>query len=84
MLIFTKQQLVPSEEDDTSKTPSQKKKMKKQRKAERAKKEAEEKNEESSSSGISKSGKRHVKPVDPYPFGEKLLKVTYYYLFPVL
>ncbi|XP_022745248.1 N-terminal acetyltransferase A complex auxiliary subunit NAA15-like isoform X6 [Durio zibethinus] len=83
MLIFTKQQLVPSEEDDTSKTPSQKKKMKKQRKAERAKK-AEEKNEESSSSGISKSGKRHVKPVDPYPFGEKLLKVTYYYLFPVL
>ncbi|XWS11877.1 hypothetical protein CRYUN_Cryun37aG0038800 [Craigia yunnanensis] len=62
------------EEDDTSKTPSQKKKMKKQRKAERAKKEAEEKNEESSASGISKSGKRHVKPVDPDPFGEKLLK----------
>ncbi|XVF74641.1 hypothetical protein PTKIN_Ptkin13bG0127600 [Pterospermum kingtungense] len=62
------------EEDDTSKTPSQKKKMKKQRKAERAKKEAEEKNEESSTSGISKSGKRHVKPVDPDPFGEKLLK----------
>ncbi|XP_022739181.1 N-terminal acetyltransferase A complex auxiliary subunit NAA15-like isoform X3 [Durio zibethinus] len=51
--------------------------MKKQRKAERAKKEAEEKNEESSSSGISKSGKRHVKPVDPYPFGEKLLKTEY-------
>ncbi|XVE88962.1 hypothetical protein DITRI_Ditri19aG0112000 [Diplodiscus trichospermus] len=62
------------EEDDTSKTPSQKKKMKKQRKAERAKKEAEEKNEEASGSGISKSGKRHVKPVDQDPFGEKLLK----------
>ncbi|XWS16388.1 hypothetical protein CRYUN_Cryun34aG0082900 [Craigia yunnanensis] len=62
------------EEDDTSKTPSLKKKMKKQRKAERAKKEAEEKNEESSASGISKSGKRHVKPVDPDPYGEKLLK----------
>ncbi|XP_007024039.2 PREDICTED: N-alpha-acetyltransferase 16, NatA auxiliary subunit [Theobroma cacao] len=62
------------EEDDASKTPSQKKKMKKQRKAERAKKEAEEKIEESSASGISKSGKRHVKPVDPDPYGEKLLK----------
>ncbi|XVF26699.1 hypothetical protein REPUB_Repub14bG0040800 [Reevesia pubescens] len=62
------------EEDDTSKTPSQKKKMKKQRKAERAKKEAEDKHEESSASGNSKSGKRHVKPVDPDPYGEKLLK----------
>ncbi|OMO54183.1 Tetratricopeptide-like helical [Corchorus capsularis] len=62
------------EENDTSKTPSQKKKLKKQRKAERAKKEAEEKNEESSASGMSKSGKRHVKPVDPDPYGEKLLK----------
>ncbi|KAK6264024.1 hypothetical protein SCA6_019458 [Theobroma cacao] len=62
------------EEDDASKTPSQKKKMKKQRKAERAKKEAEEKIEESSASGISKSGKRHVKPVDPDPYGEKLVK----------
>ncbi|XWS20344.1 hypothetical protein CRYUN_Cryun31cG0093500 [Craigia yunnanensis] len=61
------------EEDDTSKTPSQKKKMKKQRKAERAKK-VQEKNEESSASGISKSGKRHVKPVDPDPHGETLLK----------
>ncbi|KAK8524977.1 hypothetical protein V6N13_015973 [Hibiscus sabdariffa] len=62
------------EEDNTSKTPSQKKKMKKQRKAERAKKEAEEKNEESSASGNSKFGKRHIKPVDPDPNGEKLLK----------
>ncbi|XP_040958968.1 N-terminal acetyltransferase A complex auxiliary subunit NAA15 [Gossypium hirsutum] len=62
------------EEDNTSKTPSQKKKMKKQRKAERAKKEAEEKNEESSASGNSKFGKRHIKPVDPDPYGEKLLK----------
>ncbi|XVE52132.1 hypothetical protein DITRI_Ditri02bG0097600 [Diplodiscus trichospermus] len=62
------------EEDGTSKTPSQKKKMKKQRKAERAKKEAQEKNEESSASGISKSGKRQLKPVDPDPYGEKLLK----------
>ncbi|XP_021298782.1 N-terminal acetyltransferase A complex auxiliary subunit NAA15 [Herrania umbratica] len=62
------------EEDDASKTPSQKKKMKKQRKAERAKKEAEDKIEESSASGVSKSGKRHVKPVDPDPYGEKLLK----------
>ncbi|GMI78061.1 mutant,snc1-enhancing 6, EMBRYO DEFECTIVE 2753, OMISHA, NAA15 [Hibiscus trionum] len=65
----------PSEEDDnTSKTASQKKKMKKQRKAERAKKEAEEKNEESNASGNSKFGKRHIKPVDPDPHGEKLLK----------
>ncbi|PPS07049.1 hypothetical protein GOBAR_AA13594 [Gossypium barbadense] len=37
-------------------------------------KEAEEKNEESSASGTSKSGKRHVKPVDPDPYGERLLK----------
>ncbi|XP_022723354.1 N-terminal acetyltransferase A complex auxiliary subunit NAA15-like isoform X8 [Durio zibethinus] len=66
-----------AEKEDTSKTPSQKKKMKKQRKAERAKKEAEEKNEESSSSGISRSGKRHVKPADPDPLGEKLLKTEY-------
>ncbi|TYI60111.1 hypothetical protein E1A91_D10G082800v1 [Gossypium mustelinum] len=64
------------EEDNTSKTPSQKKKMKKQRKAERAKKEAEEKNEESSASGNSKFGKRHIKPVDPDPYGEKLLKAV--------
>ncbi|BAT98535.1 hypothetical protein LR48_Vigan406s014400 [Vigna angularis] len=66
------------EDDDMAKLlPSQKKKMRqKQRKAEaRAKKEAEEKNEELSASGISKSGKRHVKPVDPDPNGEKLLKV---------
>ncbi|KAJ1404065.1 Tetratricopeptide-like helical domain superfamily [Sesbania bispinosa] len=66
------------EDNDMSKLlPSQKKKMRqKQRKAEaRAKKEAEEKNEESSASGISKSGKRHAKPVDPDPRGEKLLQV---------
>ncbi|KAF7814310.1 N-terminal acetyltransferase A complex auxiliary subunit NAA15 [Senna tora] len=66
------------ENDDMSKLlPSQKKKMRqKQRKAEaRAKKEAEEKNEESSTGGVSKSGKRHVKPVDPDPRGEKLLQV---------
>ncbi|KAK2651397.1 hypothetical protein Ddye_011253 [Dipteronia dyeriana] len=67
-------------EDDDDKSnllPSQKKKLKqKQRKAEaRAKKEAEGKNEESSASGVSKSGKRHVKPVDPDPHGEKLLQV---------
>ncbi|BBG99035.1 tetratricopeptide repeat-containing protein [Prunus dulcis] len=37
--------------------------------------EAEGKNEESSVSGVSKSGKRHVKPVDPDPHGEKLLQV---------
>ncbi|KAK7294152.1 hypothetical protein RJT34_17035 [Clitoria ternatea] len=57
--------------------PSQKKKLRqKQRKAEaKAKKEAEEKNEELSASGVSKSGKRHVKPVDPDPNGEKLLQV---------
>ncbi|XP_022728589.1 N-terminal acetyltransferase A complex auxiliary subunit NAA15-like [Durio zibethinus] len=49
--------------------------MKKQRKVERAKK-AEEKNEESSSSGISKCGKRHVKPTE-YPLSEatKYLKL---------
>ncbi|KAJ0006667.1 hypothetical protein Pint_29917 [Pistacia integerrima] len=68
-----------NEEDDDKANllPSQKKKLKqKQRKAEaRAKKEAEIKNEESSSSGVSKSGKRHVKPVDPDPHGEKLLQV---------
>ncbi|CAK7356637.1 unnamed protein product [Dovyalis caffra] len=37
--------------------------------------EAEVRNEESSASGVSKSGKRHVKPVDPDPNGEKLLQV---------
>ncbi|KAJ4718198.1 N-alpha-acetyltransferase 16, NatA auxiliary subunit-like [Melia azedarach] len=67
-------------EEDNDKAnlpPSQKKKLKqKQRKAEaRAKKEAEGKSEESSASGVSKSGKRHVKPVDPDPHGEKLLQV---------
>ncbi|KAF2301340.1 hypothetical protein GH714_022967 [Hevea brasiliensis] len=66
------------EDDEMSKLlPSQKKKMRqKQKKAEaRAKREAEVKNEESSASGISKSGKRHAKPVDPDPSGEKLLQV---------
>ncbi|XP_057732571.1 N-terminal acetyltransferase A complex auxiliary subunit NAA15 [Arachis stenosperma] len=66
------------EDDEMSKLlPSQKKKMRqKQRKAEaRAKKEAEEKNEELNAGGASKSGKRHVKPVDPDPHGEKLLQV---------
>ncbi|KAF5726902.1 putative NMDA receptor-regulated protein [Tripterygium wilfordii] len=66
------------EDDEMSKLlPSQKKKMRqKQRKAEaRAKKEAEVKNEESSATGVSKSGKRNVKPVDPDPHGEKLLQV---------
>ncbi|XP_004506868.1 N-terminal acetyltransferase A complex auxiliary subunit NAA15-like [Cicer arietinum] len=68
-----------AEEDEhmSNLLPSQKKKLRqKQRKAEaRAKKEAEEKNEESNASGVSKSGKRHVKPVDPDPHGEKLLQV---------
>lgn len=41
--------------------------------------EAEIKSEESSSSGVSKSGKRNVKPVDPDPHGEKLLQVIYFY-----
>ncbi|CAN1836317.1 N-terminal acetyltransferase A complex auxiliary subunit NAA15 [Linum perenne] len=66
------------EDDETSKLlPSQKKKLRqKQRKAEaRAKKEAEVKNEEPSATGVSKSGKKHVKPVDPDPKGEKLLQV---------
>ncbi|XP_012073296.1 N-terminal acetyltransferase A complex auxiliary subunit NAA15 isoform X2 [Jatropha curcas] len=66
------------EDDEMSKLPpSQKKKMRqKQKKAEaRAKREAEVKNEESSAGGVSKSGKRHVKPVDPDPIGEKLLQV---------
>ncbi|KAL6996526.1 N-alpha-acetyltransferase 16, NatA auxiliary subunit [Sarracenia purpurea var. burkii] len=66
------------ENDEMSKLPpSQKKKMRqKQRKAEaRAKKEAEVKNEESNASGTSKSGKRHAKPVDLDPNGEKLLQV---------
>ncbi|WCJ40661.1 N-alpha-acetyltransferase 15 NatA auxiliary subunit [Euphorbia peplus] len=66
------------EDDEMSKLlPSQKKKMRqKQKKAEaRAKREADVKNEESSGGAISKSGKRHVKPVDPDPNGEKLLQV---------
>ncbi|XP_074275958.1 N-terminal acetyltransferase A complex auxiliary subunit NAA15 [Silene latifolia] len=66
------------EDEEMSKLlPSQKKKLKqKQRKAEaRAKKEAESKIEETSASTVSKSGKRHVKAVDPDPHGEKLLQV---------
>ncbi|OWM78206.1 hypothetical protein CDL15_Pgr015025 [Punica granatum] len=66
------------EDDETSKLlPSQKKKLRqKQRKAEaRAKKEAEVKNEDSTASGVSKSGKKNVKPVDPDPHGEKLVQV---------
>ncbi|KAL9244661.1 hypothetical protein vseg_018417 [Gypsophila vaccaria] len=66
------------EDEEMSKLlPSQKKKLKqKQRKAEaRAKKEAESKIEETSASAVSKSGKRHVKAVDPDPLGEKLLQV---------
>ncbi|CAN0878301.1 N-terminal acetyltransferase A complex auxiliary subunit NAA15 [Linum grandiflorum] len=65
------------EDDETSKLlPSQKKKLRqKQRKAEaRAKKESDVKNEEPAT-GVSKSGKKHVKPVDPDPKGEKLLQV---------
>lgn len=34
------------------------------------------KNEESSAGNVSKSGKRHAKPIDPDPNGEKLLQVT--------
>ncbi|KAI3766668.1 hypothetical protein L2E82_16737 [Cichorium intybus] len=65
------------EDDELAKLPaSQKKKLRqKQRKAEaRAKKEAEVKNEEANAGGVSKSGKRNVKPVDPDPHGEKLLQ----------
>ncbi|XP_012445783.1 N-terminal acetyltransferase A complex auxiliary subunit NAA15 isoform X2 [Gossypium raimondii] len=64
----------PAEVEDNTSKATQKKKMKKQRKAERAKKEAEEKIEGSSACGTSKSGKRHIKPVDPDPYGENLLK----------
>ncbi|KAJ1392141.1 N-terminal acetyltransferase A, auxiliary subunit [Sesbania bispinosa] len=39
--------------------------------------EAEEKNEELSASGVSRSGKRHVKPVDPDPHGEKLCRLNF-------
>ncbi|CAH1422579.1 unnamed protein product [Lactuca virosa] len=42
----------------------------------RAKKEAEVKSEEAVG-GVSKSGKRNVKPVDPDPHGEKLLQTEY-------
>ncbi|XP_009778993.1 N-terminal acetyltransferase A complex auxiliary subunit NAA15 [Nicotiana tabacum] len=68
-----------SEEDDemSKLPPSQKKKLKqKLRKAEaRAKKEADVKNEESNAANVTKSGKRHVKPVDPDPHGEKLIQI---------
>ncbi|XP_060205680.1 N-terminal acetyltransferase A complex auxiliary subunit NAA15-like isoform X2 [Lycium barbarum] len=68
-----------SEEDDAMSklAPSQKKKLKqKLRKAEaRAKKEAEVKIEESNATSVAKSGKRHVKPVDPDPHGEKLIQI---------
>ncbi|XP_038898891.1 N-terminal acetyltransferase A complex auxiliary subunit NAA15-like [Benincasa hispida] len=66
------------EEDDMSNLlPYQKKKRRqRQRKAEeRAKKEADVKNEETNNCGVSKSGKRHVKPVDTDPHGEKLVQV---------
>ncbi|KAK6795857.1 hypothetical protein RDI58_009312 [Solanum bulbocastanum] len=67
-----------SEEDDAMSKlpPSQKKKLKqKLRKAEaRAKKDAEVKIEESNATSATKSGKRHVKPVDPDPHGEKLIQ----------
>ncbi|XP_027125429.1 N-terminal acetyltransferase A complex auxiliary subunit NAA15 [Coffea arabica] len=66
------------EDDEMSKLPpSQRKKLRqKQKKAEaRAKKEAEIKTEESQASNASKSVKRHVKPVDPDPHGERLLQV---------
>ncbi|KAF9685220.1 hypothetical protein SADUNF_Sadunf03G0032000 [Salix dunnii] len=69
--------MVEEEEEMSKLPPSQRKKMRqKQKKAEaRAKKEAEVKSEESSASSVSRSGKRHVKPVDPDPNGEKLLQV---------
>uniref|UniRef100_A0A6N2MUE8 Uncharacterized protein n=2 Tax=Salix viminalis TaxID=40686 RepID=A0A6N2MUE8_SALVM len=69
--------MVEEEEEMSKLPPSQRKKMRqKQKKAEaRAKKEAEVRNEESSASSVSRSGKRHVKPVDPDPNGEKLLQV---------
>ena len=38
--------------------------------------EAETEIEESTASGVSKSGKRNVKPVDPDPHGEKLIQVV--------
>nr|XP_043614769.1 N-terminal acetyltransferase A complex auxiliary subunit NAA15 isoform X2 [Erigeron canadensis] len=65
------------EDDELAKLPAaQKKKLRqKQRKAEaRAKKEAEEKSEEANVGGVSKSGKRQIKPVDPDPHGLKLLQ----------
>ena len=35
------------------------------------------KNEETNNSGVSKSGKRNVKPVDTDPHGEKLVQVAF-------
>ncbi|CAI9114074.1 OLC1v1014696C2 [Oldenlandia corymbosa var. corymbosa] len=66
------------DDDEMSKLPpSQRKKLRqKQKKAEaRAKKEAEVKTEEANSTAVSKSVKRHSKPVDLDPHGEKLLQV---------
>ncbi|XP_011000818.1 PREDICTED: N-alpha-acetyltransferase 16, NatA auxiliary subunit-like [Populus euphratica] len=74
---FPSKSMAEEEEEMSKLPPSQRKKMRqKQKKAEaRAKKEAEVRNEESSTSSVSRSGKRHVKPVDPDPNGEKLLQV---------
>ncbi|KAJ1254995.1 hypothetical protein BS78_K300400 [Paspalum vaginatum] len=67
------------ENDEMSKLPpAQRKKLRqKQKKAEaRAKREAEEKHEdETASSNSSKSGKKHSRPVDPDPHGEKLIQI---------
>ncbi|KAJ6348158.1 hypothetical protein OIU76_004605 [Salix suchowensis] len=77
LIDFPSKSMVEEEEEMSKLPPSQRKKMRqKQKKAEaRAKKEAEVRNEESSASSVSRSGKRHVKPVDPDPNGEKLLQV---------
>ncbi|KAL6614916.1 hypothetical protein ACP70R_037186 [Stipagrostis hirtigluma subsp. patula] len=67
------------ENDEISKLPpAQRKKLRqKQKKAEaRAKREAEEKQEEeTTSSNSSKSGKKHARPVDLDPHGEKLVQI---------
>ncbi|XP_057425250.1 N-terminal acetyltransferase A complex auxiliary subunit NAA15-like isoform X3 [Lotus japonicus] len=67
---------VKIDEEMSNLLPSQKRKIRqKQRKAEaRAKKGAEEKNEELSVSEVFKSRKRHVKPMNLDPHGEKLLQ----------
>ncbi|XP_057425247.1 uncharacterized protein LOC130718646 isoform X2 [Lotus japonicus] len=73
---------VKIDEEMSNLLPSQKRKIRqKQRKAEaRAKKGAEEKNEELSVSEVFKSRKRHVKPMNLDPHGEKLLQVDRVYL----